>query len=361
MRQPANPIWLDGSRWVTWSWFVRAALAVCVAISTVCVLDFPVFAAEATAQKASGTAENSGKSVEEAAEGEEETARDAANPDEATEPVSAGTETTAATSTKFIRVRRTEDGAPVSMETSVVRYVSSPGEKDRKITVDLVAAVHVGEAGYYRKLNEIFAEYDALLYELVAPEGTRIPKGGEPGSQGHPVGALQNGMKSMLGLEHQLSAIDYTKKNFVHADMSPEEFAESMKERGESFTQIFFRMMGQAMAQQSQDPGGASDIKLLMAFFAKDRKLRLKRIMAEQFEDMEGSIQVLEGPDGSTLISERNKRALAVLADQIKAGKRRLGIFYGAGHLPDMERRLGEEFGLRKANVLWVEAWDLRK
>ena len=54
----------------------------------------------------------------------------------------------------------------------------------------------------------------------------------------------------MLGLEHQLDCIDYTKKNFVHADMSPEEFNKSMTERGESFMQMFLKMMGQSMAQQ---------------------------------------------------------------------------------------------------------------
>ena len=32
---------------------------------------------------------------------------------------------------------------------------------------------------------------------------------------------LQNGMKDMLELEHQLQHIDYHKDNFVHADMSP--------------------------------------------------------------------------------------------------------------------------------------------
>jgi hypothetical protein len=247
------------------------------------------------------------------------------------------------------------------METSVVRYVAPAGTQHPQVTVELVGAVHVGEADYYRKLNKLFAKYDVLLYELVAPEGTRVPKGGGRGTGGHPVGALQNGIKSMLGLEHQLTAIDYTKENFVHADMSPQEFAQTMKDRGESFTQIFFRMMGQSMAKQSQDPSGTSDVKLLMAFFAKDRKLRLKRIMAQQFEDLEGSMRVFEGPDGSTLISERNKRALAVLADQIEAGKRRIGIFYGAGHLPDMERRLIADFGMRRAKVRWVEAWDLRK
>jgi hypothetical protein len=229
------------------------------------------------------------------------------------------------------------------------------------LKVDLVAAVHVGEASYYRKLNKIFKDYDALLYELVAPEGTRIPKGGGGAARSSPVGALQGGMTSILGLAFQLENIDYTKDNFVHADLSPTEFSESMKARGESFMQMFFRMMGQAMAQQSHDPTGSSDMKLLMALFSEDRDLKLKRILAEQFEDLEVSMAALEGPDGSTLITERNKRALEVLAKQIKAGKRNVGIFYGAGHLPGIERDLIEDFGLKRSKIRWIEAWNLRK
>jgi hypothetical protein len=102
-------------------------------------------------------------------------------------------------------------------------------------------------------------------------------------------------------------------------------------------------------------------MRLLMALFAKDRDLRLKRILAEQFQDLEGTMRALEGPDGSTIISERNKRALAVLTKQIKEGKRNIGIFYGAGHLPGMEEQLLADFGLRRAKVRWIEAWDLRK
>jgi hypothetical protein len=168
-------------------------------------------------------------------------------------------------------------------------------------------------------------------------------------------------MTSVLGLKFHLEEIDYTPENLVHADLSPEEFSQMMKDRGESFLQIFFRMMGQAMAQQNRDPSGSSDMRILFALFAKDRELRLKRIMAEQFEDLEGTIAALEGPNGSTIISERNKRALEVLEEQFNAGKRRIGIFYGAGHLPDLERRLIDDFGLKRAKVRWVEAWDLRQ
>jgi hypothetical protein len=67
----------------------------------------------------------------------------------------------------------------------------------------------------------------------------------------------------------------------------------------------------------------------------------------------------LDGPDGSTILTERNKVALKVLADQLKTDKRRLAIFYGAGHLPDMEKRLIGDFKLKRGDQTWLSAWDL--
>jgi hypothetical protein len=93
--------------------------------------------------------------------------------------------------------------------------------------------------------------------------------------------------------------------------------------------------------------------------FDNDRALALKRVMADQFEDLEGSMGAFDGADGSTIITERNKVALEVLAQEIKSGKKHLGIFYGAGHLSDMEKRLSSDFGLRPQSVRWLTAWDL--
>jgi len=97
-----------------------------------------------------------------------------------------------------------------------------------------------------------------------------------------------------------------------------------------------------------------------MALFDKNRALSLKRVMAEQFEDLEGAMSAFSGPAGSTLISERNKVALAVLAEQIKAGKKRISIFYGAGHMPDMEERLIKDLAVHRDAERWIVAWDLR-
>jgi hypothetical protein len=259
----------------------------------------------------------------------------------------------------FIRVQRDASDEPLSMDTAVVTY-EADGDKNRGVIVDLIGAVHVGDGNYYQQLNKLFETYDVVLYELVAPEGTRVPKGGRT-EGGSAIGSLQGGLKSVLDLEFQLEQIDYTKDNLVHADMSPEEFAKSMKDRGESIFQIILRAMGQSAAQQASGQQNVSDIDLLFALMAKDRAFRLKRIMARQFEGMESGVAIFEGPEGSTIITERNKKCFEVLKKEIDKGHKRIGVFYGAGHLPDMETRLADDFGLKRTKEAWLVAWDLTR
>jgi hypothetical protein len=218
----------------------------------------------------------------------------------------------------------------------------------------------VGDAGYFAELNRRFEAYDAMLYELVAPEGTVVPRG-RGTSNAHPLGALQNGMKSILALEHQLEKVDYTKQNFVHADMSPDQFLQAMKDRNEGFLEMYMRLLGQSMAQQSKmaAEGESPDFELFAALFAADRPRRLKIIMAKQLAEMESLLTSFGGEEGSVLITERNKIALEVLKQQLSAGRKKLAIFYGAGHLADMDKRLREDFGMRPIEITWLTAWDL--
>ena len=259
---------------------------------------------------------------------------------------------------QYVRLSRDAKQNPIALETAIVRFAPSAADA-KPVTVDLVAAVHVADKSYYRQLNRQFEGYDAVLYELVAPEGTKIPKGGRKGSD-NAISSVQKGMKDLLELEFQLDEIDYTRKNFIHADMSPDQFSKSMRDRGEAVSDILARLIGYAIAKQGKEAGNASDGQLLLALFDKNRALALKKLMAEQFEEMEGTLQVLDGPKGSTLIGQRNKAALDVLRKEIDAGKRKIAIFYGGGHMQDMQKRLREEFGLVPESTLWLKAWDLQ-
>ena len=79
----------------------------------------------------------------------------------------------------------------------------------------------------------MFRGYDAVLYELVAPDNARVPKPGRKPAGA--IGSAQQSLTKMLGLEFQLDQIDYGARNFIHADLSPKEFEAAMAKRGESW------------------------------------------------------------------------------------------------------------------------------
>jgi len=189
-----------------------------------------------------------------------------------------------------------------------------------------------------------------------------IPKGGRDkgDSLSNPVAAMQVGMQSVLGLEFQLDHIDYTQKNFVHADMTPEEFGESMKKNEESVGGYALKAIGASMAmQQSGRDGGSAG--MLMALFSKNKSLRMRRVMAQQMIDMDAGLAMFEGKDGSTIINHRNDKCMKVLREQMEAGKTHIGIFYGAGHLADMEKKLISDFQMQPGGQKWLPAWKLTK
>jgi hypothetical protein len=261
-------------------------------------------------------------------------------------------------SERFLRVTRDENKKPLALETPIVHYVPTDGGRQSP-TVDLIAAIHIAEKSYYEQLNREFDNYDAVLYELVAPKGASVPQPKDSGGS-HPISLLQNGMKDLLGLEYQLKVIDYTRKNMIHADMSPDQFAESMRSRGESTMTILARMLGYAWTRQGEASDGPSDGQMLLALFDKNRTVAMKRILAEQFASGDDYMAALEGPTGSTLVSGRNQVALQTLQKEIDLGKRKIAIFYGAAHMPDLQSRLRKEFGLSPAGVRWLVAWNLK-
>jgi len=67
----------------------------------------------------------------------------------------------------------------------------------------------------------------------------------------------------------------------------------------------------------------------------------------------------LNDEKGSVILTDRNKVALKVLARELAAGKKKLAIFYGAAHLPDLEERMIEKMGFERKATRWVTAWKL--
>ena len=190
----------------------------------------------------------------------------------------------------------------------MARYSFDQGEY-KGATVDLIGAVHVGTKEYYQALNKRFKSYDAMLYELVAdPSANKPDKRADRGGF-NPLGAMQTGMKDVLDLKFQLDEVDYSPSNFVHADISGEDFLEDMSQRGDSFIGLFARMMGAGLAAQNTKKGSTQQTEMIAAALAKDT-LKLRRVMADQFESMDGQMAAMADKNGkSTLVTERNSKA----------------------------------------------------
>lgn len=301
------------------------------------------------------------------------------------------------TEPEFVRISNDETGEPQALQVSIVRYASADGLDN--FYVDLVSAVHIGDKSYYQQLNQRFQDYDAVLFELVIPEEENLDRltkaanetaidtasaddmaveaskkssskttGDNRGDEADGIGSeigfsmistFQGWMKNALGLSFQLEQVDYSQPNLVHADMTTGEFRASMRDRGESLFSTFAKMWRAGIRESMTRPVTGTEFDLFKAFFSSNRELAMKQVMANEFINMEMLDAALSEGDGSTLLTERNKKALQILDREIANGHQKIAIFYGAAHMPDMGERLINEFELLPTKITWVDAWDL--
>jgi hypothetical protein len=258
--------------------------------------------------------------------------------------------------TNFIRF--VEEDESDSLQTAVVSY-----ESPQKVKLDLVGAIHIADKAYFDALNVRFKGYDAVLYELVGPsfEERGKPEVKKEAEKLQWVGQLQTMMRDTLKLHGQLEGIDYTAKNFVHADMDMSQFTQTQTQKQESFLTLYLKA-AQAQKEVNEKRGVNSDaagmVMLLKILTMKDSSTELKRMIAQEFDSVEDIMAGIETGDGTVLVGERNKVALQVMDKEIAAGKKRIAIFYGAAHLGDMEERLLKK-GFKRTKVNWLKAWDL--
>ena len=241
------------------------------------------------------------------------------------------------------------------LETANVTFAGRDG-----VTVQLVSAVHIGEGAYFAELSRGFKERDAVLYELVKPAEGVGPTTRRASDSA--VSQIQMLMKELLNLEFQLDQIDYTPANFVHADLDSATFAKLQAERGESIEMLIFRSVLRSLTDTP--PAQAADPEQMLRdalnlLLKPDMERQIKLLLAKQMTDLEKAVADLEGPNGSVILTERNKHAMKVLEKTIKDGKKDIAIFYGAAHMPDLAGRLAA-MGYAPVKRDWVVAWDLK-
>ncbi len=256
-------------------------------------------------------------------------------------------------------VRYTGDDQAGKLETVVVSMQKGD------VKVDLVGAVHIADKAYYAELTKLFKTYEVLLFELVDGQKLKEQVEGKRAAasekKADPAFKLLHGMmtsiSSYFDFQYQTDGINYQTKNFVHADVSLQQFREMQEEKGETFFSLYLKAMRaqlQVGTNKDAEPKGG---QLLLALLGDSSGLKVA--MARTLAGVGELVNAIEGEDGTVILTERNKVALGVFEKQLAAGKKSIGIFYGAAHLQDMEDRLAK-LGFSRTGEKWVTAWDIK-
>lgn len=262
-------------------------------------------------------------------------------------------------------IRYAADKQSTRLEVAIKTFTLPLGQ-----TVDLIGAVHIADIGYYEDLNQRFKNYDSVLFELVgdpsaltemAPltEEQRLAQ-----TAGGGISSVQLSAAKYLNLAFQLGSIDYRGKNMVHADASAEEFAQMQQERGESMLTLFARAMQVQMNGEMRNTSmnQLNTFALIRILMSADSAAEFKKVLAKMFDQMESVTAMLEGKDGSVILSGRNQVATNKLKE-VLAGKkqRRVAVFYGAAHLPGIEATIIGDMKAKAAGEQWLAAWTMPK
>lgn len=244
------------------------------------------------------------------------------------------------------------------LQTAVVSFENAAGAQ-----LDLVAAVHIGDSAYYEGLNSYFISRDAVLYELIADPGDR-PTPGSLTTGGSGLGFVQQSLASFLNVDFQLQQIDYSPANFRHADLNPTQLQEIMRSKNENFFSMFFSL---ALAQMAATQNGAGADAQLSAFnllsvtralVAEDQANAFKYLFAEELGRSDGMNVGPALEQQLTILGDRNRVALKVLTgtlQEIPAG--RISLFYGAAHMPGIEREITKSLAFTRTGQRWLSAW----
>ncbi|CAM6026508.1 unnamed protein product [Sphagnum balticum] len=299
------------------------------------------------------------------------------------------------------------------LQTAIISYRKPlPWSLFQPQQVDLVAAVHIADRVYFSSLQKELSTYDRVLYEMVADKNKmqtnrlgkmrwkpprRVP--GRHGGQGFSIiGTIQRLMAQLLTLEFQLECMDYRQENWYHADLDFDTFQVLQRERGEtffSFAKDLTAISSKAITRAALAPGSHLDpwrAKLLwvsrmvpmplLGLFVIEGVCAPSDAPLKQVPEMKALLELnpaaafkvflakqitTDLTDGasalvenSVIIGERNRVAMDELQEALRDGCKKVAIFYGSGHLPDMDSRLREQFGLEPIGINWRTAWLIK-
>jgi hypothetical protein len=278
------------------------------------------------------------------------------------------------------------DTNTVQLQIALRKFVPAHGHGP---TLWLAAVCHIGDRDYYHALQRQLDAQTLVLFEGVnaeahprrvhpapaadanAYESTRPPRRAEPPG-------LQTSLAESLGLVFQLDAIDYDRTNFLNSDLSIEEIARLVNGVGGPVSpgQGHAGPGNQSFQYLLQVMDGSSFLgslaRFAVGYLGSNPQMRAVTRFAfiEAIGRLQGDLAGARGmpPDMQrliqVLIQARNQAVINDFVEEARTIPRSgsIAIFYGIGHMDDLEQRVVRQLRYRPAGDLWLTAFsvDLR-
>jgi hypothetical protein len=180
----------------------------------------------------------------------------------------------------------------------------------------------------------------------------------ERGSGGE---GIQVQLANAMGLEFQLVGIDYDREKWRNSDLTVDQLEEKLQAAGASGGALFSMLDGSSFMSKVLGAflgfvGASPEMSMAMKTMMVETLANADEMMAAQ-GDMLGKGM---GDFMKVLVIDRNEAVFADLDKVIKDEPkiRTVALFFGAGHLPDMEARLNK-MGYTLSEAQWKDAIDI--
>jgi hypothetical protein len=269
----------------------------------------------------------------------------------------------------YVRTRQIGDDT-LLLETETRRFVPLRGSGP---SISLVGVMHIGDAAYYKQLQAFLDKHDVVLYErvkppkksLATPTPTPVPVQPTTSPTPRPPASMQKRLAETLGLTFQLTEIQYDRPFFVNSDLSLDDLTTLAAQGGKATQEQLGSLMGTLTGQgfMGEFMNGMMD--------RMDKNPRQKRYFKRFLMQTLATPNMMEvalgktKPDemslGDLIIVERNKAVIKDLQTAISTNistkkPRTIAVFYGAGHMKDMQERLLHELRYKPVEDRWFVA-----
>ncbi len=261
----------------------------------------------------------------------------------------------------------------VSLQIALKKFVPRSG---RGAAVWLSGVSHIGESNYYAGLQRHLEAQNLVLFEGVGARDRTLRF--DPAEQS----SIQHTLATSLGLVFQLTAINYDRPHFRNSDLTVPELqrmlagdhqaggapskspgnsdddAGSAREESPEFRELMGVMNGSSILGML--------VHLGVRFLGSSPKLQAmtKLAMIETLGSFQGDLaEVKSVPPElqrlmAVIVRGRNEVVLRDLRKNLRTARsgQSISVFYGAGHMADLEKRLVEDLGYRRREELWMTA-----